>query len=221
VDTALHILYTLRFASAPSGSPKWLTTFVGVPAYRLRFHKNLPTKHTIEKVFHWFRELIYEHQIHQLTRLSGKVELDEAMFGGKRIGKRGWGAEGKVVVFGIYQRNGKVLTFPVPNRRKVTLLPLVNKHIQKGSVYYTDDYEGYASLATRGKHLVILKEKGKPLPGPNINGIEGFWSTAKHWLYHYRGIHKTNFSLYLKEIEWRFNNRGKPLLPILLKLIRS
>lgn len=57
--------------------------------------------------------------------------------------------------------------------------------------------------------------------GYTINGIEGFWSYAKTWLYHYRGIPKKYFALYLKEIEWRFNNRVKNLLPILLKLIRT
>jgi transposase-like protein len=31
--------------------------------------------------------------------------MDETMFGGRRPGKRGWGASGKNIVFGIYQRN--------------------------------------------------------------------------------------------------------------------
>lgn len=192
---------------------------LGVPAYRLRFEDELPSLRSIEKIFRWYRELIYEHQMNQLIELVGLLELDEALFGGKRKGKRGWGAEGKVLVFGIYKRNGHVLTFPVPNRQKTTLLPLINQHTKTGSIYFTDDYEGYASLATRGKHVVILKDKGAPLSnGPTINGIEGFWSYAKHWLYHYRGIHKQYFALYLKEIEWRFNNRGKSLLPILMNL---
>ena len=45
-------------------------------------------------------------------------EIDEALFGGHRKGKRGWGSEGKNLVFGIYQRNGKVITFPVSDRQK-------------------------------------------------------------------------------------------------------
>ena len=46
--------------------------------------------------------------------------MDETMFGDKRSGKRGWGASGKWIVFGIYQRNGKVLTFPISSRAKET-----------------------------------------------------------------------------------------------------
>ena len=51
------------------------------------------------------------------------------MFGGRRKGKRDWGAEGKIIAFGIYKRNGKVKVkvkvFSVPNRKKNTLLELV------------------------------------------------------------------------------------------------
>ena len=36
--------------------------------------------------------------------------------------ERGWGAEGKTLVFGIYKRNGQVMTFPVPDRKYDTLM---------------------------------------------------------------------------------------------------
>jgi len=39
------------------------------------------------------------------------------------------------------------------------------------------------------------------------------------WLYNHRGIHKQYFHLYLKEIEFRFNNRNKNLFPIISKLL--
>ena len=110
-----------------------------------------------------YSDSIYDHSLTELKQLSGKIEMDEAMFGGHRPGKRGWGAEGKHVVFGIYQRNGKIIVFPVPDRKKETLEPLIDKHTRKGSIYYTDDYEGYVGLVMRGKHIRILKEKGRAL----------------------------------------------------------
>ena len=42
--------------------------------------------------------------------LSGEVEADESYFGGVRKGKRGRGAAGKVAVFGLLKRGGKVYT---------------------------------------------------------------------------------------------------------------
>ena len=46
---------------------------------------------------------------------EGSVELDESYFGGQRKGRRGRGAAGKVVVFGILKRNGRVYTVVVDN----------------------------------------------------------------------------------------------------------
>ena len=39
--------------------------------------------------------------------------MDESYFGGRRKGRRGRGAAGKVVVFGILKRNGRVYTVVV------------------------------------------------------------------------------------------------------------
>ena len=64
---------------------------------------------TIEKTFLLFRQIIYESSIKEMVRLSGQLELDETMFGGKKSGKRGWGAEGKMIVFGIYKREYHLL----------------------------------------------------------------------------------------------------------------
>jgi len=51
------------------------------------------------------KEVIYQDSIKDLKPLSREIEMDETMFGGKRPGKCGWGASGKNIVFGIYQRN--------------------------------------------------------------------------------------------------------------------
>jgi len=81
-----------------------------------------------------FRETIYQNVINDLKPLSGEIEMDETMFGGKRSGKRGWGASGKNIVFGIYQRNGKVLTFPISSRAKETMQPYIKRYTKAGSL---------------------------------------------------------------------------------------
>jgi len=51
---------------------------------------------------------------------SGEVEVDESYFGARRVkGKRGRGAYGKTIVFGIFRRNGCVYTEIVPNCSKL------------------------------------------------------------------------------------------------------
>jgi len=44
---------------------------------------------------------------------DGCIEWNESYFGGVRKGKRGRGAAGKVAVFGILKRRGKVYTVVV------------------------------------------------------------------------------------------------------------
>jgi len=143
------------------------------------------------------------------------------MFGGRQPGKRGWGATGKHIVFGIYQRNGKVLTFPISSRTKDTMIPLITRYTKAGSLYYTDDWFAYTFLPIRDNHVVVTKEKGLPKGCDHLNSIEGFWSYAKHWLYPYRGVPRQYFHLYLKEIEWRFNYRNENLVVLLRKLLNQ
>jgi len=55
------------------------------------------------------REVICDHLKQEgEAYFEGEGELDESYFGGKRKGKRGRGAAGKVIVFGILKRGGKV-----------------------------------------------------------------------------------------------------------------
>lgn len=48
----------------------------------------------------------------------------------------------------------------------------------------------YTYLSVKGGHIVIKKEDGIPKAKgrDHINGVEGFWSFSKSWLYQYRGI---------------------------------
>jgi len=60
--------------------------------------------------FHKLLEKIALKQQQRREAFSGEIELDESYFGGHRKGKRGRGAAGKVAVFGILKRGGKVYT---------------------------------------------------------------------------------------------------------------
>jgi len=48
-----------------------------------------------------------------------------------------------------------------------------------------------------------------------INGVEGFWSYAKERLIKFHGISKEKFPLYLKEMEFRYNNRDKSIFNLI------
>lgn len=155
-------------------------------------------------------------------RLSGEVEMDESYFGGKRKGKRGRGAAGKSIVFGLLERDGRVYTRVVDDVSKEVLLAVICRKARKGSVYYTDSFKSYNSLKRYGKHYTLKHSKQFARKcrkrKVHINGIEGFWSFAKHGLYNYRGVSQSMFPLYLKEMEYRFNHRNDNLLQLLIHL---
>jgi len=50
-----------------------------------------------------------------------------------------------------------------------------------------------------------------------INGIEGFWSFAKENMTKHHGVSPGKFLLYIKEMDWRYNNRDNDLFDLLLK----
>jgi transposase len=68
--------------------------------------------------YHKLREVIFaalEAEAPELMR--GEIEVDERYFGGHRKGKRGRGAAGKVAVFGLLKRQGKVHVVIIPDAR--------------------------------------------------------------------------------------------------------
>jgi transposase len=158
------------------------------------------------------RMAILSHAEDAKSLLGGEIELDEAYFGGRRKGKRGRGAAGKVPVFGILEREGQVHVSVVPDVSAATLLTLTVKKVRRGSVVYTDRFGSYDSLMFCGyRHLKIDHQKLFSSGRVYINGLEGFWSWAKERLMKHHGVSKHRFPLYLKELEFRYNHRTEDL----------
>ena len=192
---------------------------LGVPIYRQRF-RPVCGANTAEKVYRLLRACCaYAEQWRE--PFTGALECDETTFGGARHGPRGWGALGKVIVFGIIKRNGQGKAMPIATHDRQAVMQQIDAHTREGSLYYTDQWQAYATLKLRGDHVVIRKEKGRPVGRDHINGIEGFWSYAKNWLYPYRGVPSKYFHLYLGEVCYRFNHRSEDLQTLLYKLLRD
>jgi len=163
-------------------------------------------KSTASYYFQRLRQLIYNHSEH-LELLEGEVEADESYFGGVRKGKRGRGAAGKVPVFGLLKRSGKVFTVVIPDAKETTLIPIIRQKVKPDSIVYTDYWRSYNALdVSEFKHYRINHSKLFANKHNHINGIENFWNQAKRHMRKFNGIPKAHFHLFLKECEWRFNN---------------
>ena len=122
---------------------------------------------------------------------EGPVELDESYFGGRRKGRRGRGAAGKVVVFGILKRNGRVYTVVVNNAKSNTLMPVIKQKIMSDSIIYTDSLSSYDKLDVSGFiHYRINHSKEFADRQNHINGIESFWNQAKRVCWFREGLRR-------------------------------
>lgn len=156
--------------------------------------------------FHRLREIIYQATEDE-TPFGGEVEVDESYFGGRRKGMRGRGAAGKVPVFGLLKRKGKVYAKVIPNAKSKTLMNIMAKRIVPDSIVYSDAFHSYNILDVSGfKHYRINHSKLFAYKKNHINGIENFWNQAEQHMRKFNGVPRENFPLFLKECEWRFNN---------------
>lgn len=150
--------------------------------------------------------------------LCGEIELDEAYFGGRRKGKRGRGARDKVPVFGILERNGVVRVDIIKDVTAESILNMTVKTVRRGSIVYTDKFKSYDTLMFCGyRHLRIDHGKLFASGKVYINGLEGFWSYAKERFIKFHGVSKEYFPLYLKEMEFRYNNRHTVLFHLIVR----
>ena len=186
-------------------------------------------RNTINKILKNMRLRIAEVCEQENPFEKGEIKMDESYFGARRVrGKKGRGAYGKTIVFGLKKRKGNVYTQVIRNYSKTEILSLIRSKISKKTTVFTDGFKTYDSLVDLGykKHYRVhhgknefSKKKGRIKN--HINGIENFWGIAKVRLYKFRGMDKKTFYLHLKECEFRFNHRQENLYLLLLKIIRN
>ncbi len=154
--------------------------------------------------------------------LSGEIELDESYFGAKRVrGKKGRGAGGKIPVFGILKRNGKVYVKVIKDASRKELLPIIQGKVLEGSEIYTDSWKSYDGLIRNYRHYRIRHHRNEFARGNNhINGIESFWSYCKRRFRRLNTVRKSLFVIYLKESEWRFNHRNDNIRKLIRNLLK-
>jgi len=149
--------------------------------------------------------------------LKGKVEADETYIGGHQVNKhfnkklkgtQGRSGIGKVAVFGLLQRGGKVFAKVVKNTRGISLIREIVAHVDSGTIY-TDEWNGYQYVKQGYNHEMVHHASGRYVEGAaHTNSIEGFWSLLKRMI---RGImhwvSPKHLQRYLNEMVFRFNTR--------------
>jgi transposase len=149
-------------------------------------------RNTAAYCFQRLRKII----VYQLAQESpevfaGEIEVNESYFGGTGKGKRGRGSAGKVPVFGLLKRGGKVYTKIIPDVSSNTLLPIIEHKVIPDNILYSDCWRGYNALnfsdfkQYRINHSKLFADKQN-----HINGVENFWNQAKRHVRKLNGVPK-------------------------------
>lgn len=182
----------------------------GVSALGLQKIMGLKRYETTWGWLHKFRSLMV---LSGRKKLSGIVEIDETLVGGKRSGKRGRGAEGKTLVIVavevLGQKTGRTRLAVIPDASRISINAFIKSNIEIGTKVRTDGWSGYTDLTkmkyTREIHTdKVLQEDEELLPY-----VHRIASLLKRWLLgthqNYTSSGKLNY--YLDEFVFRYNRR--------------
>lgn len=148
---------------------------------------------------------------------SKGVEVDHAFIGG--VDKKG--KDDKIVVLGMVERGGDVVTRVLPDRHGMTVLPAIKAVVKPGTHITSDAEHVFGALPFQGyQHTMLKRRQGEyKVEGQTTSHVEGFWNLVK------RGVNGTYISVsekhlpsYLSEFEFRYNLRKQPhlMLPLLM-----
>jgi len=199
---------------------KWLTAFYlasahkkGISSYQLAKDIGVSQKCA------WFML----HRLREAFRekcpqfLEGIVELDESYVGGKVANKHkkqreimlknNKGYYGKAPVFGMLQRDGKVILLQVPFTNGEVLKPIIEHHLKPDSLMITDGFGAYKNM--KFKHEIVNHEAGEfGRQEFHTNSIEGFFSQLKRGIYGiYHHVSPKHLQRYCDEFSYRYNHR--------------
>ena len=130
--------------------------------------------------------------------------------GASKPGKRGRGAGGKMVVFGIAKRKGNVSASIPTSLKSAVVIPLIKRRALPKSKVYTDEFPAYDYLNEhdfeheRVHHTAKVWVSGDA----HTNTIEGFWSALKRGISGvYHCVSLKYLQGYINEYSFRYNHR--------------
>ncbi|MBJ7594493.1 MAG: IS1595 family transposase [Candidatus Dormibacteraeota bacterium] len=205
-STSLHLWFYALFLIT--------STRCGISAKQLERELGVTYK-TAWRMFNVIRNSLMAEPA--ITPLSGTVEADETYFNRSRRNrpnepKRRSGAGpviGERTVFGMVERQGRVIVRFVPDATANTLSREIDMHILPASMVYTDMHRSYDRTGKRYGHQRVNHSAMVWVDGDvHTQTIEGFWSLVKRGINGvYHSVSAKWLQSYLDEYAWRYNHQ--------------
>ena len=165
-------------------------------------------RNTTRMFYHRLRELIVR-RLEDVSPFVGPLKFDERYFEGHGQRKNGRAGEGKIPVFGLLKRNGRVYTQLISQSRSKTSSSVLEEATVPDSIVYVDDWPTYKAMDVSAFRQIRMADGDRTIKRQTqTNGTENFLNQAKRHLRKYNGIPHNHFNLFLKECEWRFNTHS-------------
>ena len=147
-------------------------------------------------------------------RLSGRVEVDEAMVGGEEEGVHGRQTETKAMIAVAAEEDGpgigRIRMRCIPDASADSLMPFVEDSVEPGSMVHTDGWLGYLPLKDKGyRHEVTFLKGNSKSASQLMPRVHLAVALLKRWLLgtHQGGVSLEHLDAYLDEFTFRFNRR--------------
>ena len=92
----------------------------------------------------------------------------------------------------------------VARRDAATLLPLIEDHVNQGTIIWSDSWAAYGGISqlpsVQGHSTVNHSIEFATTAGVHTNHIESYWNRAKIKLKRMRGCHRSQLPSYLDEL---------------------
>lgn len=126
-------------------------------------------------------------------------------------------------VFGIVEHKGRVFTDMLPDLNADSLIFFKRnfqlKTASLGNIVYTDRYQHYTALISCGTYIKAHYDMPHKDRGLAIDSSNRFWRFAKQHFRLYKGISAERFPLFIKEVEFRYNNREQDLFELVTNFL--
>lgn len=146
--------------------------------------------------------------------LTGRVEVDEAFWGGQEEGLTGRQREEKALIVVAAQEDGRgigrIRMRQIPDASAESLGAFLRDTIEPGTVVHTDGWRGYSGATAQGfVHEVTKLHKYLEPASELLPRVHRVISLLRRWLMgtHQGAVSHKHLDYYLDEFTFRFNRR--------------